>query len=85
MATQLAELNVDLVTRTHLEKGLESLKGEFAGVFAAETIERYMAESLTEVGPARLKNFIPLFVHRFARERLRASRPGGREDRQGRP
>ena len=31
-----------------------------------------MAESLEALGGARLKNFVPLFVHRFARERLRA-------------
>jgi arsenate reductase len=72
MATQLAELDVDPETRTHLERGLESLKDEFAGVFGAETIDRYMAESLTEVGAARVKTFVPLFVHRFARERLKA-------------
>jgi protein-tyrosine-phosphatase len=72
MATQLAELDVDLVTRGHLERGLESLEGEFAGIFGSETIERYMAESLGEVGSARIKNFVPLFVHRFARERLKA-------------
>ena len=31
-----------------------------------------MAESLQALGGARLKDFVPLFVHRFARERLRA-------------
>ena len=72
MATQLAELDVDLVTRGHLEKGLIALCDEFSGVFAAETIERYMAESLEKIGSARIENFVPLFVHRFARERLRA-------------
>jgi protein-tyrosine-phosphatase len=72
MATHLAELDVDPVTRGHLERGLESLEDEFAGVFGPETIERYMAESVEEVGSARVKNFVPLFVHRFARERLRA-------------
>jgi protein-tyrosine-phosphatase len=72
MATLLAELDVDLVTRGHLERGLESLEDEFAGIFGSETIERYMAESVEEVGSARVKNFVPLFVHRFARERLRA-------------
>ena len=46
MATQLQELEVDAITRGHLEKGLESLESEFAGVFSGETIERYMAESL---------------------------------------
>ena len=72
MATQLAELDVDLATRTHLEKGLVALRDEFAGVFAGETIERYMAESLDRIDSARIENFVPLFVHRFARERLLA-------------
>jgi protein-tyrosine-phosphatase len=72
MPTQLAELEVDLTTRAHLEKGLESLRDEFSGIFGAETIERYMAESLAGIGSARVKDFVPLFVHRFARERLRA-------------
>ncbi len=72
MATQLAQLDVDLVTRGHLERGLGALEEEFSGIFGPETIERYMAESLSEIGAARVKNFVPLFVHRFARERLRA-------------
>ena len=72
MATRLAELDVDLITRGHLEKGLEHLSDEFAGTFSTETVERYMAESLVALGGARLTSFGPLFVHRFARERLRA-------------
>jgi arsenate reductase (thioredoxin) len=72
MATQLHELEVDLVTRSHLEKGLESLCDEFAGVFSRETVERFMAESLEALRSTRIKDFVPLFVHRFARERLRA-------------
>jgi arsenate reductase (thioredoxin) len=72
MATQLKELQVDVITRNHLEKGLESLSGEFAGIFSAETVERFMTESLEALKDSRLKDFIPLFVHRFARERLRA-------------
>jgi protein-tyrosine-phosphatase len=72
MATQLRELEVDPTTRGHLEKGLESLQSEFEGVFSRETIERYMAESLESLPTSRFENFVPLFVHRFARERLRA-------------
>jgi arsenate reductase (thioredoxin) len=72
MATQLAELEVDLITRGHLEKGLETLRVEFEGIFSSETVERYMAESLEALGGSRVKQFVPLFVHRFARERLRA-------------
>jgi protein-tyrosine-phosphatase len=72
MVTQLHELDVDLITRGHLEKGLASLREEFGGTFSAETVERFMAESLESLGGARLTDFVPLFVHRFARERLRA-------------
>ena len=72
MATTLRELDVDLITRGHLERGCESLCTEFAGTFSSETVERYMAESLEALGGARLKDFVPLFCSRFARERLRA-------------
>jgi arsenate reductase (thioredoxin) len=72
MVTQLRELEVDVITRGHLTKGLESLGEEFAGIFSAETIERFMAESLYALKDSRLNDFVPLFVHRFARERLRA-------------
>jgi arsenate reductase len=41
-------------------------------VFSAETVERYVAESLAALTGARIEDFVPLFVHRFARERLRA-------------
>src|SRR5918998_1447121 len=72
MATQLRDLNVDLITRGHLQKGLERLREEFAGTFSAETVERFMAESMEALSGARLRDYVPLFVHRFARERLRA-------------
>jgi protein-tyrosine-phosphatase len=51
---------------------LEELVVEFAGIFSRETVERYVAQSLAELSGARLVNFVPLFVHRFAREQLRA-------------
>jgi protein-tyrosine-phosphatase len=72
MTARLRELDVDVITRSHLEKGLEGLKDEFTGVFSEETIERYMAESIGNLPVARVKDFVPLLVHRFARERLRA-------------
>src|SRR5215208_2854284 len=72
MAAQIKGLEVDVITRSHLERGLEKLEDEFAGIFSSETIERYMAESLEQLPAGRVKNFVPLFVHRFARERLRA-------------
>ena len=72
MATQLRELEVDLITRGHLERGIDALREQFAGTFSPETIERYMVESLQALPGARFKTFVPLLVHRFARERLQA-------------
>ena len=72
MATQLRDLDIDLITRGHLERGLESLREQFAGTFSPETIERYLVESGEGLSGARFKDFVPLLVHRFARERLRA-------------
>ena len=72
MATKLRELEVDLITRGHLERGIDALREQFAGTFSPETIERYMVESLESLPAARIKSFVPLLVHRFARERLRA-------------
>lgn len=72
MATGLRELDIDVITRGHLESGLVSLESEFAGVFSNETVERFMVEAVAQLRGARVKEFVPLFVHRFARERLRA-------------
>jgi arsenate reductase (thioredoxin) len=63
---------LDPVTRGHLERGVEGLVDEFRGIFSRETIDRYVQESLQELPAARFSDFIPLLVHRFARERLRA-------------
>jgi len=65
-------IELDPTLRGHLERALERLNDEFKGVFSAETIERFMDESLEALSGARFKDFVPLFVHRFARERLRA-------------
>jgi len=63
---------LDPVTRRRVERELDELRLEFAGVFSAETIERYIAESIDHLSGARIQNFVPLFIHRFARQRLRA-------------
>jgi arsenate reductase len=63
---------LDPVTRVHLERGIEGLVDEFRGIFSRETIDRYVMESLAELPAARIRAFVPVLVHRFARERLRA-------------
>jgi protein-tyrosine-phosphatase len=50
----------------------ELLRIEFTGVFAEETIQRFMADSYETLSGARIKDYVPLFVERFTRQRLRA-------------
>ena len=63
---------LDPVTRHHVEQAAEALQREFAGVFSQETIARYIAESTDLLGGAKVNVFVPVLVHRFARERLKA-------------
>jgi hypothetical protein len=73
MATRLAELDVDLTTRRHRERGLDRLSEEFAGTFSPETVERFMAESLQGLAGTQMQNFLPLLVYRLAHERCARS------------
>jgi arsenate reductase (thioredoxin) len=63
---------LDPITQGHLDRGIEGLVDEFRGVFSRDTIVRYVNESLEGLPAARFTDFIPVLVHRFARERLRA-------------
>jgi protein-tyrosine-phosphatase len=64
---------LDPVTRAHVERAADALQHEFEGVFSQETIARYIAESSDLLGgEAKLNVFVPVLVHRFARERLKA-------------
>jgi arsenate reductase len=63
---------LDPLSRQTLARPIAQLCEEFAGIFSAETVERYIDESIDQMAGARITNFIPLFVHRFARQRLRA-------------
>jgi arsenate reductase (thioredoxin) len=63
---------LDPVSRQTFARSIEVLHQEFRGIFSLETVERYVDESIERLQGARVVDFIPLFVHRFARERLRA-------------
>ena len=65
--------DLSVATRQHLRRQVDDLAREFEGVFSRETVERYVDESLEQLSArARVEDFIPVLVHRFARERLRA-------------
>ena len=63
---------MDPITRQTFTRSIESLAEEFRGIFSLETIERYVEESIDRMSGARVVDFIPLFVHRFSSQRLRA-------------
>jgi arsenate reductase (thioredoxin) len=63
---------LDPITERHIARGVESLVDEFHGIFSRPTIDRYVRESLERLPAARITDFVPVLVHRFARERLRA-------------
>ena len=63
---------LDPVTRVHVERAADALEGEFAGTFSRETIARYIAESVDLLGESKVKDFVAVLAHRFARERLKA-------------
>ena len=49
------------------------LQDKFQGIFGPETIERYINDSLDQVLPnSQVVSFVPIFVERFAKDRLRA-------------
>jgi arsenate reductase (thioredoxin) len=63
---------MDPISRQTFARSIESLAEEFRGIYSLETIERYVDESVDRLSGARVVDFIPLFVHRFSREQLRA-------------
>jgi arsenate reductase len=65
-------VELDETARKAFANEIARLAEEFRGVFALETVERYVSESIDRMAGARLTDFLPLFVQRFARERLRA-------------
>jgi len=63
---------LDPITRHQIERAAEELHVEFAGICSTETIARYIEESSDLLRGARISTYVPLLVHRFARERLQA-------------
>jgi protein-tyrosine-phosphatase/DNA-binding transcriptional ArsR family regulator len=63
---------MDPISRQTFARSIEALAEEFRGIYSLETVERYVNESIDRLSGARVVDFIPLFVHRYSREQLRA-------------
>lgn len=59
--------------RAHVERELDALAEEFGGRLAQDVICGALADALSEYERARVRDFLPLLVHRRAREKLRAA------------
>ena len=68
----MPDRQLDPISRATFARSIEALHEEFRGIYSLETIERFLDESIDRLSGARVVDFIPLFVHRFASERLRA-------------
>ncbi len=55
-----------------IRHGEAMLCEEFTGIFGQETIHRFLGESFLAFPNAKVRSFIPLFMERFTRQRLRA-------------
>jgi protein-tyrosine-phosphatase len=66
----LAQVPVEI--RPLIRSVSRRLQEDFVGIFGNETIQRFMADSYESLSHAKLKGFVPLFVERFTRDRLRA-------------
>jgi hypothetical protein len=54
-----------------VETEVRSIKHDFRGLVPDETIDAAANESLERLKDSRVPQFVPLFVGRFTRERLR--------------
>jgi arsenate reductase (thioredoxin) len=71
--TRTPTITLTTEQRLQIRQGAERLKQHFEGVLNAETIERFMTDSLDRLmESARLLTWLPLLAERFAQERLRA-------------
>ena len=61
----------DATVLKQVESEVRSIKAEYRGVVPEESIDVVAGESLERLAYSRVPQFVPLFVGRFTRERLR--------------
>jgi hypothetical protein len=61
----------DATVLKQVESEVRSIKAEYRGVVPEESIDVVAGESLQQLAHSRIPQFVPLFVGRFTRQRLR--------------
>jgi hypothetical protein len=57
-------------TKYRIERLFHQLRVEFSDVLDARLVERCLQESVSAQRNARVQEYVPIFAHRLARERL---------------
>ena len=63
---------LDPINQYKIRNSAERLHDEFRGIFSTETIERYIIESTDDLAGSAIVDFLPVFIWRFTRQRLKA-------------
>ena len=61
----------DATVLKQIESEVRTIKAEYQGMVPEESIDLAADESLERLADSRVPQFVPLFVGRFTRERLR--------------
>jgi len=61
----------DATVRKQIESEVRTIKSEYQGVLPEASIDRVADESIERLANSRVPQFVPLFVGRFTRQRLR--------------
>jgi len=67
----LATNTFDATVLKQVASEVRNIKAEYRGVVPEESIDEVAGESLERLANSRVPQFVPLFVGRFTRERLR--------------
>lgn len=61
----------DAIVLKQVASEIRNIKDEYRGVVSEESIDLIASQSLQDLASSRIPQFVPLFVGRFTRERLR--------------
>lgn len=61
----------DATVLKQIQSEVRTIKAEYSGKVPEESIERVAGESVERLANSKVPQFVPLFVGRFTRERLR--------------
>jgi hypothetical protein len=67
----LLKTDFDANVVKQIESELKTIKAEYRGRLPEESIDLVADESIQRLASSRVPQFVPLFVGRFTRERLR--------------